>query len=251
MEQRVAVVTGAAQGLGQAMAQRLAQDGFHVVLVDRSEQVRERAAELAQSGWRASAVVADLLDSPALPAMAQNVLHLHGRCDVLVNNAGIHLKKANGERYRLEDLTPDNWASTLAVNLTAPLLLCQAFLPGMKRRQWGRVINVSSRAGRTYTAASSPSYATTKAGIVGLTRSMAGEYAPHGITCNCVAPGRIRTPMAEASDPVMRANALKEIPVGRLGEPAEIAATVGFLASEEAGFVTGAVIDVNGGSFMA
>lgn len=246
---RVAVVTGGAQGLGWAISQRLASDGFQVVIMDIQTSARERAAELASRGHQAVAVICDLMDSAALPAVAQGVLDQVGRCDVLVNNAGVHFKN-EGKRIQFEELTQDNWAQTIAVNLTAPLLLAQAFLPGMRERRWGRIINMSSRAGRTYTAPASPSYAATKAGIVGLTRSMAGEYAPYGITCNCIAPGRFRTPMTDAGSDAVRAAAMAELLVGRLGEPMEIGVTCSFLASDGAGFMTGAVLDVNGGSFM-
>jgi 3-oxoacyl-[acyl-carrier protein] reductase len=249
MVQRVAVVTGAAQGLGWAISQSLAEDGFAVVVVDMLADAELRAAELRGKGASASAVVADLMDSRAAVATVDRVLANMGRCDVLVNNAGVNFKN-EGQRVRFEELTPDNWEKTIAVNLTAPLLLSQGFLPGMRERRWGRVINMSSRAGRTYAAPASASYAATKAGIIGLTRSMAGEYAAHGITCNCVAPGRIKTPMTDASSAEVRTAALAEIPAGRLGDPMEIGAAVSFLASDGAGFITGAVIDVNGGSFI-
>ncbi len=249
MVRKVSVVTGAAQGLGWAICESLGKDGFDVVLLDRLPDVRERAKELEARGIRAHAVVADLMDASALPGVAKEILWTSGRCDVLVNNAGVHFKH-QGRRVTLEELDLDNWHRTIAVNLTAPLLLCQVFLPGMKERKWGRVINLSSRAGRTYTAPASPSYAMSKAGILGLTRSMAGEYAAYGITCNCIAPGRIRTPMTDASSPEVRAAAERELPVGRVGEPMEIGAAVSFLASESAGFITGATLDVNGGAFM-
>jgi 3-oxoacyl-[acyl-carrier protein] reductase len=250
MDKRIAVVTGAAQGLGWAISESLAQDGMDVVLVDRNPDVLDRTKELEARGGRAWAVVADLQEAAGLPALAREILARAGRCDVLVNNAGVHFKE-DGRRITIEGLTLDNWNQTIAVNLTAPLLLSQAFLPAMKTRGWGRIINLSSRGGRTYAAPASPSYAMTKAGIVGLTRAMAGEYAPYGITCNCVAPGRIRTPMTDAGSAQVRAAAVREILVGRLGEPMEIGAAVSFLASDDAAFITGAVLDVNGGSFMA
>lgn len=248
-DRRVAVVTGGAQGLGWAISQRLARDGFELVILDRQAGAKDKAEELAGAGLHASAVIADLADEASLRAAAAGILDRLGRCDVLVNNAGVHFKK-DGNRVTFEAVTPDDWARTIAVNLTAPLLLGQAFVPGMKARRWGRVINMSSRAGRTYTAPANPSYAATKAGIIGLTRSMAGEFAPYGITCNCIAPGRFKTPMTDAGSPAVREAAMRELPVGRLGEPMEIGAMCAFLASDESGFITGAVLDVNGGSFM-
>lgn len=247
-ERRVAVVTGAARGIGWAIAEALSS-AFDIVLVDRLDEVEQRASELRGRGLKASAFLADLTKSDELPALAQQILASAGRCDVLVNNAGVHFKKGDGSRFTLEDVTLDNWNQTIAINLTAPLLLTRAFIPDMVSRKWGRIINVSSRGGRTYTP-SSPSYIVTKTGMVGLTRIIAGDYSKMGITCNCVAPGRVRTLMTDASSAEAQEAGLGELLVGQLGDPREIGATAAFLASDDAGFITGAVIDVNGGSFM-
>ena len=248
---RIAVVTGAASGLGWSISQQLANDGFGVVLVDKSDAVRARAAELGGPGGNAWAVVADLSDRAAVAAASAAILQDHGRCDVLVNNAGTHVKTAAGQRFRFDEITLREWDLSIALHMTAPMLLSQAFLPGMKERRWGRIVNIASRAGRTYILQSSAFYSASKAGTIGLTRSIAGEYAPHGITCNCIAPGRIRTPLTDISADDVKAFSVQEIPVGRVGEPEEIASAVSFLASDRAAFITGTVMDVNGGGFMA
>jgi 3-oxoacyl-[acyl-carrier protein] reductase len=250
-DHRVAVVTGAASGIGWTIGRRLAQDGFHVVLVDRNPAVHDKAIELSRSGGVASACVADLADRDAIAVLATNVLAQHGRCDVLVNNAGTHFKTPGGQRFRFAEVGLREWDLSIALHMTAPLLLCQAFLPGMQERGWGRVVNISSRAARTYIHQASAFYTASKSGMVGLTRAVAGEYARYGITCNSVAPGRIGTPLADLSSDEVKRFSLAELPVGRIGDPDEVAAAVSFLASDRAAFITGAVIDVNGGGFMA
>jgi 3-oxoacyl-[acyl-carrier protein] reductase len=251
MSGRIAVVTGAASGLGWAIARQLASDGFAVALVDRSEGVRVRADELAGAGRSASAFVADLSDRGAVAGVAEAILQAHGRCDVLVNNAGTHVKTAQGQRFRFDEITLREWDLSIALHMTAPMLLSQGFLPGMQERRWGRIVNIASRAGRTYILQSSAFYSATKAGTIGLTRAIAGEYAAYGITCNSVAPGRIRTPLTDISADDVKQFSVREIPVGRVGEPEEVGAAVSFLASDQAAFITGTVLDVNGGGFMA
>jgi NAD(P)-dependent dehydrogenase (short-subunit alcohol dehydrogenase family) len=167
-----------------------------------------------------------------------------------VNNAG-GMALPKGGSVAIEDLPTDLWLRTVAVNLTAPFVLCRLALPAMKQKGWGRIVNIASRAGRMAVPDTSVSYAATKAGLIGMTRIVADQGAKFGITANCIAPGRIATPGGtHATDDVMQ-RSLRLIPMARLGLPAEIAATVAFLVSDSAAYITGAVIDVNGGAFMA
>lgn len=250
-EHRVAVVTGAASGIGWAISQRLASDGFQVVLLDKSQTVFERVEELKRDGHKGTGVVADLSDLASVPAMARSMLDDVGRCDVLVNNAGTHIKHEDGSRFRFEEVTLKEWDLSIALHMTAPMLLSQAVLPGMKERLWGRVINISSRTARTFAMQSSAFYAASKAGNLSLTRTIAGEYAAYGITSNAIAPGRIETPLTALDAATFNAASLAGLPVGRVGQPWEIGAAVSFLASDESGFITGTVLDINGGAFMA
>ncbi|MES2186618.1 MAG: SDR family NAD(P)-dependent oxidoreductase [Pseudomonadota bacterium] len=247
--QRVALVTGAASGIGLACARRLADGGLRVVLLDRSASVLAIASRFTADGHRVEAVVADLADRTGLRHGVAEVLEKAGRCDVLVNNAGIH-PKPSGAIVSLEDTSLEEWEAVFSVNVTAPFLLCQAFAGGMKQRGWGRIVNVVSRAGRTYSDRAGSHYSASKAALMGFTRKIAGEYAAFGVTANCVAPGQIETPLARTSTPEVLARAARATPVGRLGTADEVASAIQYLASEPAGFITGAVLDVNGGIFM-
>jgi 3-oxoacyl-[acyl-carrier protein] reductase len=247
---RVAVITGAASGIGLASAERLATDGFIVLLLDRSEQVTERAAALRERGLQAASLVGDLIDPATIPMTAQVLRDRYGRCDVLMNNAGV-ASRVFGKEPSFLNVTQDEWEFVVAVNMTAPFLLSQAVFPLMQANKWGRIINVASRAGRTLVRGAGVPYHATKAGVIGLTRALAGQGGRHGITANTIAPGRVVTPLSSQTPDDMVQEALKQIPVRRLGVPQDIASAVSFLASEESSFITGAVLDVNGGGFMA
>ncbi|MDO8704416.1 MAG: SDR family NAD(P)-dependent oxidoreductase [Sulfuricaulis sp.] len=247
--QRVVLVTGAASGIGLATARRFAADHLKVILLDRSEGVHAIAKEFEQQGFNALALVADLGDVEQIQRASETVKTMTGGCDILVNNAGIHPKR-NGITISLEEMTLEDWETVFRINLTAPFLLCQKFIGGMKARQWGRIINVTSRAARTYSDRAGTHYSASKAGLIGMTRKIAGDYAAFGVTANCVAPGQIETPLARTSDPKVLANAAKTTPAGRLGTADEVASSIQYLASDAAGFITGAVIDVNGGGFI-
>jgi 3-oxoacyl-[acyl-carrier protein] reductase len=249
MSPRVALVTGAASGIGLATARALAMAGLQLLLVDRSPSVREAAANLVADGHSAHGWVADLSDSVQVLEAADWAHQVAGGCDVLVNNAGIH-PKTNGRITPLEDMPLQEWDEVLRVNLTAPFLLAQRILPGMRARRWGRVVNVASRAARTYSERAGTHYVASKAGLIGLTRKIAGDYAAHGITANCVAPGQIATAMASRSSSEVLAAAARDALVGRVGSATEVAETIRFLASQEAAYITGAVVDVNGGAFI-
>ena len=246
---RSAIVTGAASGIGAEIARGFAADGIRVLLTDRSERVHGVGKQLAAAGGDITTFVADLEAEGDVVSLAAHACAAYGGCDILVNNAGINPKLA-GTRYATHEVPTDLWDEVLRVNLTAPFLLCWAVLPGMCTRKWGRVVNVASRAGRTFTPNASLFYATTKAGLIGMTRQLAGEFAAGDVTVNCIAPGLVDTPLSRGLAPDAAARLRAAIPVGRAGTSAEMAAAVRYLASNAAGFITGACLDVNGGSFM-
>ncbi len=246
---RVALVTGAARGIGLATARALLRDGCRVVATDRAGV----AADALRGDWpeaNAWAATLDVTDTAAIAALRDEVATRWGAIGVLVNNAGVSPKKPDGRSAGICEIGADEWAFVLAVNLTAPLRLCQALLPGMRAAGWGRIVNVSSLAGRSKSIVAGGSYMASKSGVLGLTRAIAAEMGPFGITANAVAPGRILTEMAmQAGEEVNRRYA-EQIPVRRLGTADEVADAIAFLASDRAGFINGAVIDINGGFFM-
>jgi 3-oxoacyl-[acyl-carrier protein] reductase len=245
-----AVVTGGASGIGLAIARGLAAAGYRVLIVDISDSVRQVAGTLPGAAAPVQAHVADLSREADVLGLADHVKTTLEGCDVLVNNAGIS-PKLRGEPVRPTDISSADWERVLRVNLTAPFLLCRELVPAMQVKGFGRIINIASRAGRTYVAPAGAHYAASKAGLIGLTRHLAGEYAGYGITANCIAPGRIETPLSSTSSARAIDEALQNIPARRLGTPDEIAAVACFLASPGAAYVTGACIDVNGGAFMS
>lgn len=247
--QRVAAVTGAAGGLGLGIARRLARAGCKVIAIDRASGVNEAAAALRAEGLDVQAAVLDIADEAAVKKMVADVDAKHGRFDILVNNAGIH-PKVDGERNSFLKMSTAQWNEVLGVNLTAAFVLCREVAPIMRRHHWGRIINMSSRAGRTLVDTAGIHYAAAKAGMIGMTRIIAAVVAADGITANCIAPGRIVSPMTDQGSAEQRAMLVGRIPVGRIGTPDEIGHVVQFLASEDSGYLTGTVIDVNGGTFM-
>ncbi|MCU1479317.1 MAG: hypothetical protein JWQ19_103 [Subtercola sp.] len=250
---RTAIVTGAAGALGSAIARHLHDAGFHIAIVDRDgDRAHALADELAiESRPNARAYALDLVDRAAIASFVDDFHADFESCDVLVNNAGINLAHPDGSKFPLEEVTDEGWDLMLSISLTAPFLLCRAFAPEMKAKGWGRIVNIASRAGRTYVPASNVHYSAAKAGIIGMTRMIAGEAEATGLTANCVAPGRVDSALSSTNSAAIVAESMKSIPMARSGQASEIATVVGFLASDASSYVTGATIDVNGGSFMA
>lgn len=247
--QRSVLVTGGAAGIGLAIARGFVGLGHRVLSADVSESVQAAADRLSTPHAPVHAQVADIGNETQVLGVAARMKELFGGGDILVNCAGVSSKR-NGQPVPPTEVTTADWERVLRVNLTAPFILSRELIPGMRQRGFGRIINIASRAGRTFVAPAGVDYAASKAALIGLTRHLAGSYAPDGITVNCVAPGRIETALSSLSSPEVITAATRAIPMGRLGHTDEVAAAVLFLASEQASYVTGTCVDVNGGVFM-
>jgi 3-oxoacyl-[acyl-carrier protein] reductase len=244
LEGKTALVTGASQGIGRACALVLSKKGARIALAARNvEKLEAVAAEIVAAGGQAQAFAMDVSDESSIQAAAKAALGQFGTIDILVNNAGI-----TRDTLLLRMKRPD-WDAVLNTNLTGAFLMTQAVLNPMLRARWGRIVNITSVVGRVGQAGQA-NYAASKAGLIGFTQSIAREVASRSITVNAVAPGFIETAMTEVLDPKQREAFLGHIPLGRPGSDMDVANAVAFLASPEAGYITGHVLDVNGGLYM-
>lgn len=244
LDGRVAVVTGASQGIGRACAVALAKAGAQVALAARNAtKLAEVAAEIEAAGGKAMPFEMDLASEDSIKAVTKAVVAQYGKLEILVNNGGITRDNLM-LRMKLAD-----WNAVLQTNLTGAFLLTQAASSSMLKARWGRIINISSVVGETGQAGQA-NYAASKAGLIGLTMSLARELASRNITVNAVAPGYISTPMTDVLNDQQRSAMLMQIPLDRAGTPEDVAAAVVFLASDQASYITGHVLDVNGGMHM-
>jgi 3-oxoacyl-[acyl-carrier protein] reductase len=240
---RIALVTGASRGIGRAIATKLAAQGATVVAAARGANAQATADAIGAAGGKAEAATVDVSDAAAIDALVAGTLERHGRIDVLVNNAGIARDQLMLRMKR------DDWDQVIATNLTAAFALTQAVLKPMIRQRGGRIVCISSVVGQSGNAGQA-NYAASKAGLIGFAKAVAQEVASRNVTVNVVAPGLIETDMTRAITESARDDWASKIPLKRLGTPEDIAAAVCFLASDEAAYITGQVLAVNGGMYM-
>ena len=240
---KVALVTGASRGIGRAIAARLAEQGATVVAAARGDHANECVAGLVADGRKAEALSLDVTDQAAVEAVPGGIIARHGRLDILVSNAGITRDQL------LMRMKRDDWDAVLATNLTATFLLAQAAMRPMLKQRSGRIIAVSSVVGQMGNAGQT-NYAASKAGLIGFAKALAREVASRAITVNVVAPGLVETDMTRAIKEDTKVDWATQIPLGRLGRVDDVAAAVCFLASDEAAYITGHVLAVNGGMYM-
>ncbi len=243
---KIAIVTGGGRGLGKATALSLARRGAHIVIADiLSEEAQRTAEEIEAFGRRAIVVKTDITNKVQVDAMVDICLQNFERIDILVNCAGIT------EPLGLNDLTLEKWERVLAINLTGVFLCCKAVFPIMTKQRYGKIINIASVAGkRGGGIVGRSAYAASKGGVIAFTKAVAREGAPFGITVNAVCPGFSDTDMTKSISPEQRKMLIDMVPLGRAGKPQDVAASICFLASDEADFITGEIMDVDGGLMM-
>ncbi|MFZ0816506.1 MAG: 3-oxoacyl-[acyl-carrier-protein] reductase [Candidatus Sulfotelmatobacter sp.] len=244
LSERVAFVTGASQGIGRACALKLAASGAAVAVAARNqEKLNELVDEITATGGNAAAFVLDVADEEQVKAGIKAAIAYFGKIDILVNNAGITRDQLVMRMKRAD------WDAVLQTNLTSAYLCIQQVSSSMLKQRWGRIINITSVFGQMGQAGQA-NYSASKAGLIGLTMAIARELGSRNITCNAVAPGFIETPMTDVLGDEFKQTAAKQIPLGRVGTPADVASAVAFLASDEASYITGHVLNVNGGMLM-
>ena len=244
LSERIALVTGASQGIGRSCALRLAKDGATVALAARNqEKLNELVTEITAAGGTAAAFPLDVANEDQVKSTVKAIIAQFGKIDILVNNAGITRDQLVMRMKR------SDWDSVLQTNLTSAYLCIQSVIPSMLKQRWGRIINITSIFGQMGQAGQA-NYAASKAGLIGLTMAIAREVGSRNITCNAVAPGFIETAMTAVLSDEFKQTAVKQIPLGRVGSPDDVASAVAFLASDEASYITGHVLNVNGGMLM-
>jgi 3-oxoacyl-[acyl-carrier protein] reductase len=244
MSKRTALITGASRGIGKACAEALSVAGHRVILAARSaEKLNEVANQLLISGGETYVLELDLANRETIAESISKASKEFGRIDILVNNAGM---TKDGLAVRMK---PTDWESVIAVNLSSAFYVIQQVLPGMMRERWGRIVNISSVVGEMGNPGQA-NYVASKAGLIGLTKSLARELGSRNITVNAIAPGFIETDMTHGLTPELKQKMIDETPLKRMGTAKEIAAALNFLVSDDASFITGHVLDVNGGIYM-
>jgi len=245
LKDRVAIITGAARGIGKAIALAFAREGAKVVLVDvDKEKLEILQNEIKKRKGEAIAIPCDISKSSEVKSMVDQVKKAFDRIDILVNNAGII------RRGTIETMTEEDWDRVIEVNLKGTFNCSKAVVETMKQQRYGKIVNVSSIAGKIGDITSAPGYGPSKAGIDALTKTLARQLAPYGINVNAVSPHAIETEMSAQWAEERRKEIIASIPLGRLGKPEDVAEAVLFLASDEASFITGEILDVNGGALM-
>ena len=240
LRDRIALVTGAASGIGAATARRFAREGATVAINDaKPEGLDAVAGEIRAAGAKALVLPGDVTKKADCERIVQDVTRTFGRLDILINNAGINRDAMAAK------MTEEQWDAVLSVNLKGTFLCAQAALPGIRERAWGRVVNTSSIG--SLGNIGQANYAASKAGVIGLTKTLALEYAKYGVTVNAIAPGPVMTAMLAGVPEAIRERIIAQVPVGRIGSPDEIAGVHVFLASDDAAFITGQVIFADGG----